>query len=181
MWCDMNSLYVEIIDKNRTRMRDLWPKIVEETKTRKPLDVRSRQRWETTQANHNFECDYKLCFNLIYIKEEYQIRKYKRYLDDLSVPVSKSTRLDRSSELVEVPTESSASHNGETFSRETEATICDYRGALEFSYANGYAQSEAFPSLERGVENEDTRLSFYTRPTKYKAILSIADSEKNNK
>ena len=190
MWCDMNSLYVEIIDKNRTWMHNLWPKIVEETKTRKP-----------TQANHNFECDYKLCFNLIYIKEEYQIRKYKRYLDDLSVPVPKSTRLDRnkrsvtrsntashldsfvclSSELVEVPTESSASHNGEIFPRETEATICDYRGALEFSYANGYAQSEAFPSLERGVENEDTRWSFYTRPTKYKAILLIADSEKNNK
>ena len=201
MWCDMNSLYVEIIDKNRTRMHDLWPKIVEETKTRKPLELRSWQRWETTQANHNFECDDKLCFNLIYIKEEYQIRKYKRYQDDLSVPVPKSTRLDRnkrsvtrfntasyldslvclSSELVEVPTESSASHNGETFSRETEATVCDYRGALELSYANDYAQSEAFPSLERGVENEDTRLSFYTRPTKYKTILLIADSEKNNK
>ena len=24
---DMNSLYVEIIDKNRTRMHDLWPKV----------------------------------------------------------------------------------------------------------------------------------------------------------
>lgn len=49
-----------------------------------------------------------------------------------------------------------------TFARETEATTCDYRGALEFSSANGYAQSEALPSLERGGENEDTRLSFYT-------------------
>ena len=75
-----------------------------------------------------------------------------------------------------------------TFARETEATTCDYRGALEFSSANGYAQSEAFPSLERGGENEDTRLSFYTtskifytRPTRYRTILLIADSEKNNR
>ena len=52
------------------------------------------------------------------------------------------------------------------------------RGALEFSSTNGYAQSEAFPSLESGVENEDTRLSFfllqvkfYTWPTKYKTIF----------
>ena len=29
---DVNSLYVEIIDKNRTRMHDLWPKVVEERK-----------------------------------------------------------------------------------------------------------------------------------------------------
>ena len=30
-----------------------------------------------------------------------------------------------------VPTEESASHKGETFVQETEATICDYRGVLE--------------------------------------------------
>ena len=60
-----------------------------------------------------------------------------------------------------VPTESSASHSGETFARETEATKCDYKGTLEFTSTNGYAQSEAFPSLERGGKNEDTRLSFY--------------------
>ena len=48
------------------------------------------------------------------------------------------------------------------FAREKEATTCDYKGALEFSSAIVYAQSEAFPSLERGGENEDTRLSFYT-------------------
>ena len=62
-----------------------------------------------------------------------------------------------------MPTESSASHKGETFVQETEATIYDYKGALEFWSTNGYALSEAFPSLERGVENEDTRLSFYTK------------------
>ena len=110
------------------------------------------------------------------------MRKYKRYLDDPSVPVPKSTRLDHnkrsatrsntashldssvglSTELAVVPTESSASHSGETFARETEATKCDYKGTLKFTSANGYAQSEAFPSLERGEENEDTRLSFYT-------------------
>ena len=95
---DVNSLYVEIIDKNRTRMHDLWPKVFEERKTRNPLELYSR-----------------------------------RYLDDPSVPVPKSTRLDHnkrsatrfntvshldssvglSSELAVVPTESSASHNGE--------------------------------------------------------------------
>ena len=74
-----------------------------------------------------------------------------------------------------VPTESSASHNGETFARGTEATKCDYKGALEFSSANGYAQSKAFPSLERGG------VKFYTRPTRYRTILFIADSEKDNK
>ena len=31
-----------------------------------------------------------------------------------------------------VPTEESASHNEETFVQETEATICDYSGALKF-------------------------------------------------
>ena len=39
----------------------------------------------------------------------------------------------------------------------------DYKGALEFWSTNGYAMSEAFSSLERGVENEDTRFSFYTK------------------
>ena len=29
---DVSSLYVEIIDKNRARMHDLWPKVVEERK-----------------------------------------------------------------------------------------------------------------------------------------------------
>ena len=100
-----------------------------------------------------------MCFALIFIKEGYHIRKYKRYLDDPSVPVPKSTRLDRnkrlatrsntashldssvglSTELAVVPTESSASHSGETFARETEATKCDYKGTLEFTSANGYA------------------------------------------
>ena len=64
-----------------------------------------------------------------------------------------------------MPTESSASHQGETFVQETEATIYDYKGALVFWSTNGSALSEAFPSLERGVENEDTRLSFYTKST----------------
>ena len=35
-----------------------------------------------------------------------------------------------------VLTESSASHKGETFVQETEVTICDYRGALEFWSTN---------------------------------------------
>ena len=32
----------------------------------------------------------------MFIKEGYHIRKYKRYIDDPSVPVPKSTKLDRS-------------------------------------------------------------------------------------
>ena len=90
--------------------------------------------------NHNFECDNNLCFTLIFMKEGYHTRKYKRYLDDPSVPVPKSTELEHnrrsatrsntashldssvclSIELAVVPTESSASHNGETFTREIE-------------------------------------------------------------
>ena len=135
------------------------------------------------------------------------MRKHKRYLDDPSVPVPKLTRLDRnkrsaarsntashldflvglSTELAVVLTELNASHNGETFARKTEATLYDYKGALEFSSTNGHAQSEAFPSLERGGENEDLRLSFYTtskilcQTYKGRTILLIADPEKNNK
>ena len=41
-----------------------------------------------------------------------------------------------------VPTEESASHKGETFVQETEATICNYRGALELWSTNGCALSE---------------------------------------
>ena len=143
-------------------MHDLWPKVVEETKTRNLLELCSWQRWEITLANHNFESDYKSSFTLISIKEGYHVRKYKRYIDDLSVSVPKSTKLDRnkrsatrSKNAVSIPqsvvftelkavvlTEESASHKGETFVQETEATICDYRGALELWSTNGYALSE---------------------------------------
>ena len=78
------------------------------------------------------------------------------------MPVPKSTKLDRnkrsairsntaisipkavvSTELkAVVPTESSAFHKGETSVRETEATICDFRGVLELWSTNGYALSE---------------------------------------
>ena len=94
-------------------------------------------------------------FSLIFIKERYHIRKFKRYIDDHCVSVPKSTKLDRSNTAISmtqsvistelkavVPTEESASHKGETFVQETEATICDYRGALELWSTNGYALSE---------------------------------------
>ena len=143
-------------------MHDLWLKVVEETKTQNPLELCSWQRWEITQANHNFECDYKSSFPFIFIKEGYHIRKYKRYIDDHSVSVPKSTKLDRNKRSATrsnttisipqsvvsielkamVPTEESASHNEETFVQETEATICDYSGALEFWSTNGHALSK---------------------------------------
>ena len=142
-------------------MYDLWPKVVEETKTQNPLELCSWQRWEITQANHNFECDYKSSFTLIFIKEEYHIRNYKRYIDYHSVPVPKSAKLNHnkrsatrsntaisipqsvvSTELKAVePIEESVSHKGETFVQET-ATKCGYRGALELWSTNGYALSE---------------------------------------
>ena len=126
-------------------MYDLWPKVVEETKT---------------SANHNFECDYKSSFTLIFIKEGYHIRNYKRYIDYHSVPVPKSAKLDHnkrsatrsntaisipqsvdSTEAV-VPIEESVSYKGETFVQETKTTKCGYRGALELWSTNGYALSE---------------------------------------
>ena len=90
---------------------------------------------KTSQANQNFKCDYKSSFTLIFIKGGYRIRKYKRYIDDPSVPVPKSTKLDRSKRSATrsntaisipqsvvsteleagVPTEQSASHKGEAF------------------------------------------------------------------
>ena len=96
------------------------------------------------------------------MKEGYHIRKYKRYIDDHSVSVLKSTKLDRnkrsatrSKTAISIPqsvvstelkavvsTEESASRKGETFLQETKATICDYRGALELWSTNGYALSE---------------------------------------
>ena len=141
-------------------MHDLWPKVVEETKTQNPLELCSWQK--ITQANHNFECDYKSSFTLIFMKEGYHIRKYKRYIDDHSVLVPKSTKLDRNKRSATrsktaisipqsvvstefkavVPTRESVSHKGETFVQETEATICDYRGVLELWSTNGYALCE---------------------------------------
>ena len=70
-------------------MYNLWPKVLEETKTRNPLELCSWQRWEITQTNHNFECGDKSSFTLIFMKEGYHIRKYKRYIDDHSVSVPK--------------------------------------------------------------------------------------------
>ena len=55
----------------------------------------AKVRNKTSQANQNFKCNYKSSFTLIFIKGGYRIRKYKRYIDDPSVPVPKSTKPDR--------------------------------------------------------------------------------------
>ena len=81
---DVSSLYVEIIDKNRLHCKCTicgWT-----LSTWNPLELSSWRRLEITQANHNFEWDYKLSFTLIFIKEGYHIRKYNRYIDDPTVP-----------------------------------------------------------------------------------------------
>ena len=96
------------------------------------------------------------------MKEGYHIRKYKRYADDHSVSVPKSTKFDRNKRSATrsktailipqsvvstepkavLPTEERVSHKGETFVQETEANICDKRGVLELWSTNGYALSE---------------------------------------
>ena len=85
------------------------------------------------------------------MKEGYHIRKYKRYIDDHSVSVPKSTKLDcnkrsatRSKTAISIPqsVEESASHKRETFVQETETTIWDYRGVLKLWSTNSYALTE---------------------------------------
>ena len=93
---NVSSLYVEIIEKNRSYyilVHDLWPKVVEETKTRNLLELCSWQRWEITLANHNFECDYK-SFTLISKQKDTTLGSM-RYTDDHSVSVPRSTTLYR--------------------------------------------------------------------------------------
>ena len=72
---DVSSLYVEKIDKNRLYYK---------------CTICGRKLSRKQRLN------YKSSFTLIFIKEGYHIRKYKRYIDDPSVPVPKSTKLDRS-------------------------------------------------------------------------------------
>ena len=70
---DVSSLYVEKIDKNRLYYK---------------CTICGRKLSRKQRLN------YKSSFTLIFIKEGYHIRKYKRYIDDPSVPVPKSTKLD---------------------------------------------------------------------------------------
>ncbi|RMX42158.1 hypothetical protein pdam_00009401 [Pocillopora damicornis] len=70
---DVSSLYVERIDKNRSYYKC----------TICGRKLSRKQRLET-----HLSC--------VHGKEGYHIRKYKRYINDPSVPVPKSTKLDRS-------------------------------------------------------------------------------------
>ena len=105
-----DTLYVEIIEQECTIC---GRKLSRKERIETHLSYVHSKGEKTTQVNH--------------------IRKYQRYQGDLSVPIPKSTRLDSnkrsatrsntanhldssvglSTELAVVPTESSASHNGE--------------------------------------------------------------------
>ena len=85
-WCELTLCRSNRKELIVLEMHDLWPKVVEETKTQNLLEMCSWQRWEITQANHNFECNYKSFFTHIFIKVGYHIQKYRRYQDDSSVP-----------------------------------------------------------------------------------------------
>ena len=153
-----------------------------------PLELCSRRRWETTQANH--------------------IRKYKRYLDDPSVPVPKSTRLDHnkrsatrsntashldssvglSTELAVVPTESSASHNGENICTRDRSNYMGLQRCTGILVYKWLCTVRSVSELEKGVERTKIQgchfilqVKFYIRPTRYGTILFIANTEKNNK
>ena len=83
------------------------------------------------------------------MKEGYHIRKYKRYIDDHSVSVLKSTKLDRnkrsatrSKTAISIPQSVVSTELKAVVSTEESATICDYRGALELWSTNGYALSQ---------------------------------------
>ncbi|CAN0444201.1 unnamed protein product, partial [Hapterophycus canaliculatus] len=78
---DVSSLYVEIIDKNRSYYKC----------TICGRKLSRKQRLETHLS----------CVNG---KEGYHIRKCKRYIDDPSVPVPKSTKLAVASVQQHVPT-----------------------------------------------------------------------------
>ena len=89
-------------------MHDLRPNFVEETEAQNPLEFNSRQRWEITQDS---SCTQLILAFLqpikilnavsncvlpsFFLTEGYHIRKFKRYLDNPSVPVPKSTKFDR--------------------------------------------------------------------------------------
>ena len=81
---DMNSLYVEIIKENRSYYKC----------TICGRKLSKKQILKTHLSCVHGECDYKSSFTLIFIKEGYHIRNYKRYMDDHSVLVTKSTKLD---------------------------------------------------------------------------------------
>ena len=66
---DVSSLDVEIIEENRSYYKcTICGRKLSRKQTQNPLELWAWQRWEKTQANHNFECDYKSCLTLIFIK-----------------------------------------------------------------------------------------------------------------
>ena len=101
---DVSSLDVEIIEKNRSYYKcTICGRKLSKKQLKTHLSCVHGQSCEITQANHNFKCDCKSSFTLIFMKEGYHIRKYKRYIDDHSVSVLKSTKLDRSNTAISIP------------------------------------------------------------------------------
>ena len=103
---DLNSLYVEVIVKNRTYYkcticgRKLWRKQGIETHLSCVHGKSEKEHKPITILN---ACDYKSCFILLFITEGYHIRNYKKYLDDPSVPVPNQQSLTVTSVQQHVP------------------------------------------------------------------------------
>ena len=120
-----------------------------------------------------------MCFLLVQISEGYHIRKNKRYLDDPSVQVPKSTKFDQkkrstlhSNTVTSIPQsvlftqqteliypESNACSNGDTLVQETEVTTCNYQGTSEMEGSSTDALSQPEMCLEEVVDSKDTGLS----------------------
>ena len=95
---DVSSLYVEIIDKNRSYYKcTICGRKLSRKQVSKPTWVVFMAKVRNNTSQSKF---WKRLQNLFYpsffIKEGYHSRKYKRCIDDPSVQVPKSTKLDRS-------------------------------------------------------------------------------------
>ena len=162
----MSSLYVEIIDKNRSYYkcticgRKLSKK--QRLKTHlscvpyhKPITILNAI---TNRNLPSFLQEKDATLGIIRNTRKFPVYQYQNQ-QSLIVTIKRSASRSNttisipqsvvSTELkAVVPRESSASHRGETLVQETEATIYDYKGALEFWSTNGSALYEAFLSLD---------------------------------
>ena len=87
-----------------------------------------------------------------------------------------------------VPTESSASHNGENICTRDRSNYMRLQRCTGILVYKWLCTVRSVSELGKGVERTKIQgchfilqVKFYTRPTRYRKILLIADSEKNNK
>ena len=103
----------------------------------------------------------------------------------LAIPIPQSVFI--STELAVVPTESSASNKRRNICTRDRSNNMRSQRFIGILVYNGYAspkRSRAWKGVERTKIQGChfiLQVKFYTRPTRYRKILLIADSEKNNK